>query len=157
MAAEIEENILLDTSVDLIDWRGPQSLRTFLRRRKRPIQVRATSGDGTTCYRIRAKKVLVTTSVGVTDARGDCLRSTGSRDDCNPRDSDNKAMYNPPLPRSKMTALRDIYVDEELNTPTIGTYKDIRFQFGTNFWGGNSTTEEIILTANDKGRGYAFG
>ena len=130
-----EGHIMTSTTVDKIDWH------------KRHVKVFATSAGA--CYRFRAKRVLVTTSIGVMDKRGDCKYTSEAerRGNCDEKTTD-LVMYNPRLPARKMNAVRELYIDDDRRPTSMGEYREIRIQFGTKFW---NDVEEYIIINNKVG------
>lgn len=117
-------------AVDLIDWRR-NNVRVF---------AAPTDVNDDSCTEYRAKRVVVTTSLGVLDRRGD--------DNYGPSLSD--PMYLPDLPRRKMRAIRNLYIDDTRSPTGMGEYRVFRFQFDDTFWDKNA---EYFTIDNSRGRG----
>ena len=123
------DKIVTGMAVDLIDWRR-NNVRVF---------AAPTDENDDSCIEYRAKRVVVTTSIGVLDRRGD--NNYGPLSD---------PMYVPTLPKRKMKAIRDLYIDGTRSPTGMGEYRTFRFQFDEAFWDKNA---EYFTIDNSQGRG----
>jgi Flavin containing amine oxidoreductase len=97
------------------------------------VKVYTENEDGE-CVRYDAGRVLVTTSIGVMDKRGD------------DKYPDSRPMYSPNLEEEKMSALRELYIDESRSPTNMGEYRIIQFQFGTAFWNDGSNPDVQFIS-----------
>ena len=126
-----KKTLLTGTNVTKIDWTNSKPI----------VHARARDEADDTCYCFKAKRVLVTTSIGVLDRRGDCEYEPLST--CDP-------LFEPFLPRRQMKAIRELYIDQTRSPTGMGEYRPVRFQFGEAFW---DTKRNFIAIDSSVGRG----
>ena len=129
IAAPIRNKVLTGTTVDTIDWR----------QKRVKVHASASAPNDDSCFHFIAKRVLVTTSIGVLDKRGDS------------KYEDSDPMYLPELPKKKMKAIRMLYIDNKRRPTSMPEYRPFQLQFGKAFW---DTKVEYISVDNDNGRGF---